>query len=200
MTAEPTLDDLGVLSARLVRLRWVAAALTVPAAWFAWGGPPMLFLDMSGMIVVAGLLALTNLVVLSHARRTLGEGASVPARTAHREVSVWLQLAADTVALSMAFRYAGGIETPLAFFGTVHVAAVASTLGSRAALRMVAMLVTGVGVVVMLELNRAVYHFHVMNDWRWGVQKDPKYVAVYGAFLLGTWLATAFIPARARSG
>ncbi len=190
--------DLELLSRRLQAARWVVAGITVPVSWFAWAHL-VLFLNLIGMVIVAGLLVLTNLALVSYGRRRLRPGLDPGVLVPRLEVAVAAQIGADVLALSMAFWYLGGIESPVAFLGTFHVAAVASTLGTRLALRVVAALATGIGIVVMLEFNQAIFHWHLMNDWRWGLQKEWIYLLVHGGLLLAAWLGAAFIPARGPS-
>lgn len=190
--------DLELLTRRLEAVRWVAAALCIPLSWIAWGWF-VLFLNMSGMVVVAGLLALTNLALISHRQRRLTGILDPRVKAIRLRMALWVQLAVDAVAMSMAFLYLGGIESAFAFLSVFHVAAVAAVLGPKGALRVAAMMFTGLGTVMMLEFNRAVYHFHLMNDWRWGVQKDWRYLSVYGGLLLASWILACFIPWRRRS-
>jgi hypothetical protein len=57
-------------------------------------------------------------------------------------------------------------------------------------------ILTGAGIIVMLEFNRALYHWHLMNDWRWYSEREPGYVLVYLAALA----AVLFLTARAADG
>jgi hypothetical protein len=188
-------EALEQLTSRLERTRWIAAAVTIPLAWLAWGGIA-LFLNMLGMVQVAAILVATNLAVHAHRRRKLSDDVDPKVRAIRLDVALKLQIAADAVALSLAFWCCGGIESPLAFIGVFQVAAVASMLGRRAAVTTAGAMVTGIGIVMMLEFNSAIYHYHLMSDWRWGVQKELTYVAIYGGTLLAAYTLAMLIPAR----
>jgi hypothetical protein len=184
-------SDLEGLSGLLVKGRWIAIVLTPAAVFVAWSLLGM-HLSTWGMAVVVGILLVTNLGIVSHASRRLGPGTDEKLRAIRLDVQLRLQLAADVVALSLAFYWAGGIENGLPFLGAFHVAAVATYLGEGEARKVIWAIVTGIGVVAMLELNRALYHWHLMNDWRWGVQTEGKYVIAYLGALVTVLLLTAW--------
>lgn len=190
---EPTAHDLEQLSGKLVTARWIAAAVTPPTVFFCWA-VLALYMNLWGMGVVAGLLVLTNLAVLAYSRRRLGPGLDDRVRVIRLERLVRLALASDVTALTLAFYYMGAIENALPFLGTFHVACVAAHLGGREARRVVLGILTGTGIIVMLEFNRALYHWHLMNDWRWYSEREPAYALAYlavltAALFLAAWAA-----------
>ncbi|MBW2261952.1 MAG: hypothetical protein JRG91_08270 [Deltaproteobacteria bacterium] len=190
-----TAGDLETLSRKLVRARWIAAAAAPPVVFVCWAVVG-LYMNLWGMGVVAGLLLLTNLAVPTYARRRLGPGLDPGVRAIRLERLVRLQVAADVTALTLAFYYMGGIENALPFLGTFHVACVALHMGGREA-RMVALgILTGAGIIVMLEFNRALYHWHLMNDWRWYSEREPGYVFAYVAVLAVVLFLTAWAADR----
>jgi len=183
--------DLEALSGKLVTARWIATAVTPPVVFVGWA-VMALYMNLWGMAVVVGLLVLTNLAVRAYRRRRLAAGLDPAVRLIRMERLVRLQVAADVTALTLAFYYMGGIETALPFLGTFHVAAVALHAGGSEARRVALGILTGAGIIVMLEFNRALYHWHLMNDWRWYSEREPGYVLVYLAVLAAVLLLTAW--------
>lgn len=197
--ADHSTADLEALSSLLARARWIAIIATPPAVLVAWALLGM-HLDTWGMACVVGILLATNLAIISHGRRRLAAGIDPGVRAIRLDVQVRLQVAADVVALSLAFYWAGGIENALPFLSVFHVTAVARHLGAREARKVIWAVLTGAGVVTMLEFNRALHHYHLMNDWRWGVHTEPRYVLAYLAVLVAVLLVTAWsVTARGRA-
>ncbi len=187
----PTANDLDILSRKLVRARWIAAAATPPVVFVCWA-VMALYMNLWGMGIVAGLLVLTNLAARAYASRRLGAGLDPAVRLIRLERMVRLQVAADVTALTLAFYYMGGIENALPFLGAFHVVAVATHMGGREARRVALGILTGAGIIVMLEFNRALYHWHLMNDWRWYSEREPGYVLAYVAVLTAVLFLTAW--------
>jgi len=187
----PTANDLESLSRKLIKARWIAAAATPPVVFVCWS-VMALYMNLWGMGIVTGMLVLTNLASRQYARRRLAAGLDPAVRVIRLERLVRLQVAADVTALTLAFCYMGGIENALPFLGAFHVAAVAVHMGGREARRVALGLLTGAGIIVMLEMHRALYHWHLMNDWRRYSEREPGYVLAYVAVLTTVLFLTAW--------
>ena len=186
-----TAGQLEILSAKLVRARWIAAAVAPPVVFLCWA-VMALYMNLWGMGVVTGLLVVTNLAARAYSRRSLGPGLDPRVRAIRLERLVRLQVASDVTALTLAFYYMGGIENALPFLGAFHVTVVAAHMGGREARRVALGILTGAGIIVMLEFNRALYHWHLMNDWRWYSEREPGYVLVYLSVLAAVLFLTAW--------
>jgi hypothetical protein len=192
-------SELEALSNLLVKARWIATGAIPPAVCVCWAVLAM-SMDPWGMACVMGILVVTNLSVRSYTTRKLGAGVDGKVGIIRLERMVRLQLASDTVALGLAFYFMGGIENALPFLGAFHVAAVASRLGAHEARKVIWGILTASGVVIMLEYYGALHHWQLMNDWRWGMHREPRYVLPYVGVLVAVLFVTAWASRRPGRG
>ncbi len=194
--------NLETLSRRLVAARWVAAAVILPAMLLAWGPLQMTvdFWSMVNLVRVTLALVLTNLLVGMNASKRTGPGIVPEVRAIRLDMQVRLQLAVDVVALALVFHSAGGIESYVPFLGAFHVAAVSAWMGRAEGRKTAWAVLMAALLVVMLELNGFVHHIHVMNDFHWGLEEEPRYVLIYCSTLAAVLFLVNMVVAGARMG
>ncbi len=176
----------------MCRLRWLAGAGVIVAAWFTGTvlglGVNPLPLILIGVAVLAYNLVFQRWLTRIECSLT---GISRRARTLAQA-----QIAADWIAMALLIHFSGGVESPVILYFFFHTTLAALLLSTRDTFALTTLAIGLVTAVALLEYAGVLPHHHVEGLLPFELYANPAYVAAILFFFASALLISSYLATR----